>query len=107
MQENTKKRLTILAVLAGLNILLGNLVVGDGQQLSGEVVLAHSPEMRRATLTTFLFSLQLVALLLGALAAAVPYRKKSYDEKVLTFSLLIAIGLQGLFLLAGIYKLLF
>jgi hypothetical protein len=99
MQENTKKRLTILAVLAGLNILLGNLVVGDGQQLSGEVVLAHSPEMRRATLTTFLFSLQLVALLLGALAAAVPYRKKS--------SLLIAIGLQGLFLLTGIYKLLF
>jgi hypothetical protein len=106
MQESTKKRLTILAVLAGLNILLGNLVVGDGQQLSGEVVLAHSPEMRRATLTTFLFSLQLVALLLGALAA-VPHRKKSYDEKVLTFSLLIAIGLQGLFLLAGIYKLLF
>ena len=107
MQAKTKKRLTILAVLAGLNILLGNLVVGDGQHLNGEVILAHSPEMRRATLTTFLFGLQVVALLLAVLAAVVPYQKRSYDDKFLTFGLLIAIGLQGLFLLAGLYKLLF
>jgi hypothetical protein len=107
MQEITIKRLIIIAVLAGLNILLANLVVGDGQQLSGEVILAHSPEMHRATVTTFLFGLQFVAFLLSALVSAFPYQKKNYDQKVIFFSLLIAIGLQGMFLIASIYKLLF
>lgn len=107
MQATTKRQLVIIAILAGLNILLGNLAVGDGHQLSGEVVAANSPEMRRATLTTFLVGLQFFSFILGALAALVSYQQKKYSEKWLLFSLWIAVGLQTLFLLASIVKLLF
>ena len=102
-----KKQLVTLAILAGLNILFGNLVVGNGRSLSGEAVLAHSPEMRRATIVTFLFSVQIFSFLLGALMAAIPYKKKPYKEKLLAFSLGIAVGIQVVVLLASIAKLLF
>ncbi|MCI1186057.1 hypothetical protein MON38_01405 [Hymenobacter sp. DH14] len=107
MRATTKRQLITIAILAGLNILMGNLVAGNGQQLSGETVAAHSPEMRKAVLTTFLVSIQFFSFILGALAALVPYRQQQYSEKWLTFSLWIAVGLQSFSLVASVIKLLF
>ncbi|MGI4871764.1 MAG: hypothetical protein ACRYFX_11370 [Janthinobacterium lividum] len=107
MQEVNKKQLVTIAILAGLNILVANLVAGDGQDLNGQGIRAHSPEMRRAIFSIFLFGLQLFSFIAGAFIASVPYKKKVYGEKVLTFSLSIAVCLQGAFLLAAIVKLLF
>ncbi len=107
MREVNKKQLIALAILAGLNILFSNLVDTGGRELSGKGIAAHSPEMRRALFSTFLFGIQLISFLMGAVVAAIPFRKKAYDEKVITFSLGIAIGLQSLFLLGAVGKLLF
>jgi hypothetical protein len=105
MRETTKKQLLALAVLAGLNILLSNVVSGDGHRLNGEVVFAHSPAMRRAAIVTSLFGIQFFAFLLGTVAALVPWRKKAYAEKWVTFSLWIALAIQLFFVIAAIVKL--
>lgn len=105
MQATTKNHLITLAVLAGLNILLGNLVVGDGQDLTGRGIPAHSPEMRKATITTFLVGIQLISGLIALLVAVVPFQKKSYQQRVEATILPIAIGLQALFLVASLVKL--
>lgn len=107
MQALHKKQLVSLAVLAGLNILFGNLVDTGGERLSGEAVLAHSPETRRALFSTVLFGLQFFGFLLGTLVALIPYRQKPYSEKLLTFGLGISVSLQALALTAAIFKLLF
>jgi hypothetical protein len=106
MQELHKKYLITLAILIGLNVLFGNLVDTGGQDLTGRGIAAHSSEMRRAMFTTLFFGLQLISFFLAALVAAVPYRKKVYGDKVLLFTQLIAIGLQSLFLLGALGKLL-
>ena len=105
MREINKKQLVALAVLAGLNILFSNVVAGDGRHLNGEVVFAHSPEMRQAALVSCLFGFQLFAFLLGAFAAIVPYRKKAFGEKWVTFSLWIAIVIHSCFLIVAVVKL--
>lgn len=79
--------------------------MGDGRQLSGEVVRAHSPEMRQGAITFFLIGLQLVSGMLALLVALVPYQKKRYQEKVETFTLLIALGLQAFFFIVSLVKL--
>lgn len=107
MREINKKQLIALAILAGLNLLFSNLVAGNGQRLTGEAVLAHSPEMRRATLVSFVFGLQAISFILGGFAALIPYKKKLYSEKWLTFSLGIAITIQAIFLLGAVVKLIF
>jgi hypothetical protein len=107
MQAIHKKQLVVLAVLAFLNLLFGNLVDTGGERLSGEAVLAHSPEMRRALFSTVIFGLQFFGFLLGALVALVPYRQKPYGEKLLTFGLGLSVGFQALALLAALFKLLF
>ncbi|RYU76090.1 hypothetical protein [Hymenobacter persicinus] len=107
MTSFNKKQLAILAILAAVNLLLGPLVVGNGQDLTGRTIEAHSPEMRRAGIITTLFGIQLFSVVLGALFAAIPYKQKPYNEKLLTLSLSIAIAVQGFMLLAGIIKLLF
>jgi formate hydrogenlyase subunit 3/multisubunit Na+/H+ antiporter MnhD subunit len=105
MQELSKKYLITLAILIGLNILFGNLVDTGGRDLAGRGIEAHSPEMRRAMFTSLLFGLQFISFLLATLVAAIPYKKKYYGDKVLLFTQLIAIGMQGLFLTAALGKL--
>ncbi|WP_460501800.1 hypothetical protein [Hymenobacter agri] len=107
MHTTTKRQLIIIASLAGLNILFGNLAAGNGHQLSGEIIAARSPEMRKAVLTTFLVSIQFFSFVLGALAALIPYRQRQFSEKWLTFSLWIAVGLHSFSLIASVIKLLF
>ena len=105
MQANTKKHLITIAVLAGLNILFSNLVVSDGQDLTGKGIPAHSPEMRKATLTTFLVGIQLLSGLVALVVAVVPFQQKPYQARVEASILPIAIGLQALFLVASLVKL--
>jgi len=96
MQANTKKHFITLAVLVVLNILLGNLVVGDGQDLTGRGIPAHSPEMRKATITTFLVGIQLISGLVALIISLVPFQKKPYQQRVEATILPIAISLQVL-----------
>ena len=105
MQAHTKKHLLTIAVLAGLNILLGNLVVSDGQDLTGRGIPAHSPEMRKAAIMTFLISVQLFSGLVALVVALVPFQQKPYQQRVEASILPIAIGLQALLLVASIVKL--
>jgi hypothetical protein len=105
MRELHTRYLLILASLIGLNILFGNMADTGARDLAGRQVDAHSPEMRRAIYTTLLFGIQLISFFLAALVAAIPYKKKHYGDKVLLFTQVIAIGVQGFFLLATLGKL--
>ena len=106
MNSTTKKQLITVAILAVLNFLISNLVTGNGRTLEGHVVMARSPEMRSATITTLFFGIQLLSFVLGALFAAIPYKSKSYLEKWVAVSLGIAICVQAVVFLMGIAKML-
>ncbi|RYU76383.1 hypothetical protein [Hymenobacter persicinus] len=106
MNSTNKKQLFAVIVLAALNFLVSHFTMGNGRTLEGQVVEAHSAEMRQAAITTLFFGIQLISFVLGALLAAVPYKSKAYTEKWITVSLAIAVVIQAIILVMGIAKLL-
>ena len=106
MKPINQKQLVALVILAGANILVGLWTDTGGRTLEGRGVAVHSPQMRQAIISSCLVGLQFIGFLLGAPLAAIPYKHQPYPEKLVTFSLTIALGLQILFLLAGLRKLL-
>ena len=104
MTQTTKKQLITVVVLTGLNLLLSGSIIGDSQSLNGHIIESHSPEMRRAALITNLFGIPFISFILGLIAAGIPYQKKSYNEKLVYFSLGIIILIQAFFFIAGSIK---
>ena len=105
MSATNKKQVIAIAILAVLNLLISNLAVGDGRTLEGHAILAGSPEMRKATISTLFFGIQLISFIIGALVAVILYKKLKYSVKWVTVSLGIAAIIQAGFFIMGITKL--
>ena len=105
MNSTNKKQIIAVIILAVLNLLISNSTTGNGHTLEGHVIMARSPEMRSATITTLFFGIQLLSFLVGLLPALIPYKGKSYSEKWVTVSLGIAISVQAIAFLLSVSKL--
>ena len=105
MNSTNKKQIIAVIILAVLNLLISNSTTSNGHTLEGHVVMARSPEMRSATITTLFFGIQLMSFFIGALLAVIPFRGKSYLEKWVTVSLGIAICVHAFAFVMSISKL--
>ncbi len=86
--QQLRSFITLIIILILINIFLASMSSSDSTNLRGEIVEAKSPAMRRAILTTLLFSVQIIGFILGGLTALIPYKSFGYLQKYLPASLI-------------------
>jgi hypothetical protein len=93
-QQQLMSVITFIIVLVLINIFLTSMTARDSTNLRGEIVEAHSYAMKKAILTTLIFSIQVIGSILGAITALIPYKGFSYKQKYLPASLISIIGIH-------------
>ena len=79
--------------LSFINIYLMQIYSREGiRDLTGRVV--SETDIIRAQFVTILFSIPLISFILRALVSFIPYKKKKYSQKYISFSLLILLSIQ-------------
>jgi len=102
MQPLTQKQLLALLLLAGLNIVLDTYMGGYDPRFGLEVI--RTPEMVWTRRRLFLLDIPLLSLVVGTVAALVPFNRQPYGQRLVTGALWLALGLEGACLLRALLR---